>query len=42
MRINWLGVKGEKDPQLSAANISLKFWWVCVYKAWTSGMRSVF
>ena len=23
--INWHGVKGEKDPQLSATNIKLKF-----------------
>ena len=42
MRINWHGVKGEKDLQLNAANIQLKFWWVCVYKAWTSGMRFIF
>ena len=27
------GMKGEKDPQLSAASIKLRFWRVRVYKA---------
>ena len=27
-------MKGKKDLQLNAASIKLRFWLVCVYKAW--------
>ena len=34
-------MKGEKDPQLNTASIKLRFWLVCVYKAWARWMWAV-
>ena len=34
-------MKGEKDLQLSATSIKLRFWLVCVYKAWMRWMWAV-
>ena len=34
-------MKGEKDPQLSAASIKLRFWWVYNYKAWIRWMWAI-
>ena len=38
-KIGWN--EGRERSQLSATSIKLRFWWVCVYKAWTKWMWAI-